>query len=142
MALNADLERVEVYLDDDAVPEAALDGRPIDIYDLSETVNGPVSIERGEAAVELVPVGVDPDHSAIGPEFRDRAGAVVGALEAADPEEIAAQKRREGEIEIEADGEVLVLDGEWVTVEEEYRAESGEAVEVLDSDYGTVLVVP
>jgi valyl-tRNA synthetase len=140
MALNSDLERVDVYLDEEAVPRDALEDQPIDIYDLSAALNGPVSIDRGEPAVELVPVGVDPDHSKIGPEFRDRAGAVVGALEEADPAAIAREKRRQGEIELDVGGEVLVLDGEWVTIEAEHRAESGAAVEVLEGDYGTILV--
>ncbi|MFB6184605.1 MAG: class I tRNA ligase family protein, partial [Haloarculaceae archaeon] len=135
MALNADLSKVEVYPDE--TPE-----RAVDTYDLSEAVNGPVHVRQGEPTVELVPVAVDPDHAIIGPEFRDRAGAVVAALEAADPEEIKRQKVQQGEIELDAGGEVVVVDGDAVEIVEEHRAESGEEVTVLESDTGTILVYP
>ncbi|WP_433625675.1 valine--tRNA ligase [Halomicrococcus sp. NG-SE-24] len=133
MALNADLDRIELYADLERAP---------DTYDLSETVNAPVYIEAGRPNVELVPVDVDPDHSAIGPEFRDKAGAVVAALEAADPAELKAQKETHGEITLDADGEEVTVDGDWIAVEEEYRAESGEEVVVLETDHATVLVFP
>jgi len=74
MALNAELEKVEAYPDE--TPGAA-----VDTYDLSEAVNGPVHVREGEPNVELVPVAVEPDHSTIGPEFRDQAGQVIAALE-------------------------------------------------------------
>ncbi|MFB6074574.1 MAG: valine--tRNA ligase [Haloarculaceae archaeon] len=135
MALNADLDRVEVYPDE--VPES-----PVDTYDLSEAVNAPVLIEAGEPSVELVPVEVAPDHAVIGPEFRDRAGAVVAELEAMDPAEVARQRDRHGEIEVALDGETATVPGEAVTVREEHRAASGEAVTVLESDTATVLVYP
>lgn len=131
MALNAELGRIEVYAEE----------AEFDTGDLRATVNAPVEIETGEPAVEMVPVGVDPDHSTIGPEFREQAGAVVGALEAADPAKIARQKRNNGEIELDAGGEVVVLDGDAVEIEEEQRA-AGETVEVLDIDGATVLVFP
>ncbi|EMA37637.1 valine--tRNA ligase [Halococcus hamelinensis] len=132
MALNAELDRVEVYPDDDT---------DFDTGDLAATVNAPVEVLAGEPDVEMTPVAVDPDHSEIGPEFRDRAGAVVGALEAADPAEVARQKRENGEIELDAGGEVVVLDPEMVSVVEERRA-AGETVEVLDVEGATVLVFP
>jgi valyl-tRNA synthetase len=135
MALNADLEKVEVY------PEAMPEG-PIDTYDLSEAVNGPVHIRKGVPTVELVPVEVEPDHSVIGPEFRDQAGQVVGALESMDPAEVKGQKNRHDEIEVDLGEEVAVIPGEAVTIQEEHRAESGEEVEVLEDDGTTILVYP
>ncbi len=132
MALNADLDRIEIYADD-------VTG--FDTGDLRATVNAPVAVETGDPDIEMVPVEVDPDHSQIGPEFRERAGAVVGALEAADPADIAAQKRQQGEIELDTGGEVAVLDGDAVDIHHEQRA-AGETVEVLDADGTTVLVFP
>jgi valyl-tRNA synthetase len=141
MALNAELDKVEVYPND--VPDA-----PVDTYDLSEAVNGPVLVREGVPSVELVPVEVQVDHSVVGPEFRDRAGAVVEALEAMDPEVIQGRKRT-GEIEVPLDAETAanatetaVVPGEAVTVHEEHRAASGEEVEVLEADTGTILVYP
>jgi valyl-tRNA synthetase len=133
MALNADLDRIEVYPDE--MPEA-----PVDTYDLSEATNAPVRVREGEPGVELVPVEIDPDHSTIGPEFRDQAGQVIGSLEAMDPGTIKQQKQRAGEIEIDLNGEVAVVPGDAVEVIEEHRAESGEEVVVLDGDESTILV--
>lgn len=133
MALNGEINRIELYDDSERHP---------DTYDLSEAVNGPVYLEEGRPNVELAPVGVDPDHSSIGPKFRDKAGAVVGALESADPAELKAQLDTHGEITLDAAGEEVTLDGDWVEIEEEYRAESGEEVEVLETEHATVLVFP
>ncbi|MFB6093929.1 MAG: valine--tRNA ligase [Halanaeroarchaeum sp.] len=135
LPLNADLERVELYVED--APE-----RAIDTYDLSETVNAPIRTMEGRPDVELVPVGVDPDESEIGPAFRSEAGAVLSALEAADPEAIQASLDSGGPIELAVDGEVVEIDREMVDVEEEYRARGGEEVDVLDVSFGTVLIFP
>ena len=133
LALNAPLERVEVYPEDK--PDV-----PVDTYDLSEAVNAPVHVREGVPGVELVPVEVEPDRSVIGPEFRSQAGQVVAALEAMDPATVESQKTVDGEIEVDLDGEVAVIPGEAVEIVEEHRAESGEEVVVLDSDLATVLV--
>jgi valyl-tRNA synthetase len=132
MALNADLDKVEIYPDE--TPERALD-----TYDLSEAVNAPVHVREGEPNIELVPVEIDPDHATIGPEFRDQAGEVIAALESMDPEDVKAQQAT-GEIEVDLGGEVVVLDGDAVDIVEEHRAESGEEVAVLDGDLSTVIV--
>ncbi|MFB6179727.1 MAG: valine--tRNA ligase [Halorientalis sp.] len=133
MALNAELDKVEIYPDE--TPE-----RAVDTYDLSEAVNAPVHVRKGEPAVELVPVSVDPDHSVIGPEFREKAGQVVGALEAADPGEIKREKQLDGEIELDLGEEVAVVPGDAITIHEEHRAESGEEVEVIESELATILL--
>jgi valyl-tRNA synthetase len=134
MALNAELDRVELYLDGD--------DRAVDTYDLSSAVNAPVYIETGRPNVEMVAVDVDPDHSTIGPEYRDRGGALVGALESADPAELTAQKETSGEVELDVGGEVVVLDADTFEVVEEQRAATGEEVAVLETDDATVLVFP
>lgn len=133
MALNAELGRVEVY--PETTPEA-----PVDTYDLSEATNAPVQVREGEPGVELVPVDIEPDHAVIGPEFRDQAGAVIGALSEMDPETIKRQQTIDGEIELEVNGEVAVIPGDAVDVVEEHRAESGEEVVVLESELATILV--
>ncbi len=133
LALNAELGRVEVYPDE--MPED-----PIDTYDLSEAINSPVVIRQGEPAVELVPIGIEPDHSVIGPEFRDKAGDVIAALESMDPATVKEQKRTEGEVEIEMGNEVAVVPGEAISIEEEHRAASGDAVTVVESGRATILI--
>ena len=133
MALNAELNRVEVYSEF---------GREFDTYDLSETVNAPVYPEEGNPNVELVPVGVDPDHSVIGPQFRDEAGQVIAALESSDFGRLKTDKEIEGELTLEVDGEEVTIDGDAVEIVEEYRAESGEEVEVIETENATVLAFP
>jgi valyl-tRNA synthetase len=92
----------------------------------------------------MVPVEVDPDHSVIGPEFRDRAGDVVAALETMDPAEVKAQLDTSGEVTLDvgADGEAqqVVLPAEAVDVIEEQRAASGEEVAVVEIEGATALV--
>ncbi|QLD89791.1 valine--tRNA ligase [Natronomonas salina] len=129
--LNADLDRVEVYLDEE---------RPLDTYDLADTVNGPVYVEEGRPNVELVPVDVDVEHSELGPVFRDQAGDVVAALEAADPAELQAELTTKGHVELDLDGETVTVEDEMFDVVEEQRAESGEEVVVLEAGEATVLV--
>jgi valyl-tRNA synthetase len=136
MALNTELDKVEVYPDD--APEE----RAIDTYDLSEAVNAPVLIREGVPNVELVPVEIDPDHSVIGPEFRDKAGQVVGALESMEPEEVKSQVDRTDEVEVDIGSEVAVIPAEAVDIVEEHRAASGEEVVVLESETATILLYP
>jgi len=135
MALNAQLEKVEVY------PGETPD-RAVDTYDLSEALNAPVHVRQGEPNVELVPVETDPDHATIGPEFRDQAGEVIAALESMDPAEVKSQKRYDDEIEVDLGSEIAVIPGEAVSVREEHRAESGEEVAVLETERATVLIYP
>ncbi|WP_331234862.1 valine--tRNA ligase [Natronorarus salvus] len=135
MALNADLDRIEVYVSLD-------EEYAVDTYDLSGAVNAPVYVEYGTPDVDLVPVAVEPDQSVIGPEFRSEAGAVMGALGEADPAEVKAQLDSTGEVELDVDDQVVVLEPDALEVREELQAEGGEEVEVLETDDATVLVFP
>ena len=130
--LNADLDRIEVYLDEK---------QPLDTYDLADTVNGPVYIEEGTPNVELVPVGVDIDHSELGPVFREKASAVVDRLEATDPVELQTELDTAGHIEFEIDGESLTVEPDMFDIVEEQRSEGGEEVIVLEAGEATILVV-
>ncbi|MDZ7702491.1 MAG: valine--tRNA ligase [Halobacteriales archaeon] len=134
MALNEELDRVELYLDGGE--------RHPDTYDLSETINAPVLLREGSPDVGLEPVGVDVDHSVVGPEFRERAGAVVAALESADPAELAAQSVSTGSVDLEVDGETVTVDADAFEVREEPRGEGGEEVAVLETDDATAIVYP
>jgi len=133
-ALNAELDRVELYQDGME--------RPPDTYDLAETINAPVLLREGSPNVELEPVGVEVDHSRVGPEFRDRANEVVAALESADPAELAAQSVSTGSVDLEVDGESVTVAAEAFEVQEEHRDEGGEEVAVIETDEATVIVYP
>ena len=133
MPLNEDLDRVELYF------EPGEDGT-LDTYDLSEAVNAPLKLVEGRPDVELVPVEADSDESEIGPEFRSEADAVMQAVDDTDPAEIQAQIHSGDTVTVEATGDEYELDAEWLTVSEEYRAESGEEVAVLEATFGTILI--
>ncbi len=137
IALNAELERVELYPEIETSEEYG-----IDTYDLSNAVNAPVYLRSGTPSIEIVPVEVEVDQRVVGPEFRDQTGAVVQALQDADPARVKREKRRQGEIEVQVNGEVLLVDGEAVTVREEQRAESGEEAALLETEHAQVVVVP
>ncbi len=137
LALNAELERVELFPTTELAEEHG-----VDTYDLSNAVNAPVYLRSGTPNVELVPVDIEVDQRIVGPEFREQAGAVISALEAVDPATIKRQKRRQGEIEVEVNGEVLLVDGEAVSVIEEQRAESGEEAYLLETAGAQIVVVP
>ena len=136
-ALNTELERVELY---PAVEIGEEHG--IDTYDLANAVNAAVYIRSGRPAVDLVPVEVSVDQRIVGPTFREQAGAVIDALETADPADLKRQKERDGEIEVQVDGELLVVEGDAITITEEHRAKSGEEVDLLETEHATVLIVP
>jgi len=127
MALNAELGRVEVYT-----------SHELDAGDASNALNADVQVTDGEPELEEVPVDVEPDMSALGPEFRDRADEVAGALKARDAEEVAREKD-EGIVRAETDGETQEIDADDVEIVNELRSE-GREVEVIEVDEATVLV--
>ena len=127
MALNADMGRVEVYADGE-----------FDAADAGNALNADVVVEDGEPKLQEVPVEVDPDMSVLGPQFRDSAGEVVGALQARDAGEVASEKD-EGVVNVEVDGETVELDADAVGIVNELRS-GGEEVEVIETDGATVLV--
>ena len=135
IALNEPLERVEVYTDIDLE-------KGLDTYDLSDTINGPVYVRAGRPNVERVPVEVEIDHSQIGPTFRDKASAVVSALESADPGEVQAELLSRGAVDIDANGEVVTVEGEAIEVREELRAGDDEPVVIVETEHTTLLVYP
>ena len=137
LALNAELERVEVY------PSVEIgEDHAIDTYDLSNAVNAPVYIRSGTPNVELVPVDIEVDQRIVGPEYREQAGAVIAALESIDPADAKAQKSRGEAIEIEIDGEVLLVDPAAVEIREEQQAAGGEVADLLETEQAQILVVP
>ncbi len=132
IALNEDLEQVEIYVD----------GSGVDTYDLSETINAPVLLREGTPDVDLVPVDININYQVVGPEFREQADAVISALESIDPAELQAQQVTSGEVEVSLNGDTVTVGGDAFDVVEEYRTESGEEVSVLDVQDATILVYP
>jgi valyl-tRNA synthetase len=125
MALNAPLGRLRVY------------GRIEDVTDIAGTVSADIEVMEGEPEFEYRVSGVKPRMSIIGPKFRDRAGAIIGALKSADPGSIA-QQAAGGAVELEVKGEMITLEPAAVEFEREILSE-GHAVDVLE--IGDVMVV-
>ncbi|MDZ7689462.1 MAG: valine--tRNA ligase [Halobacteriales archaeon] len=128
MALNAELGRVEVYVE----------GSTFEAGDASNALNAEVVVKDGEPELEEVPVEIEPDMSVLGPKYRDEAGALVGALKARDSGEVAREKQ-DGGVTVEIDGETVEVEADAVEVVNELRS-GGEEVEVIETDDATVLV--
>ncbi|NYT19230.1 MAG: class I tRNA ligase family protein, partial [Methanosarcinales archaeon] len=126
MALNAPLEKIEVY------------GTLGDASDLIGVTNSTVEIIEGEPDFEHVPVNIKPNMGIIGPKFRKQAGAIIKTLTSMDPVEVADIASK-GNINITVDGEDIELEPESVVIEKEVIS-AGRAVDVLDVN-GTVVVI-
>ncbi|WP_135604209.1 valine--tRNA ligase [Methanococcoides sp. NM1] len=126
MALNAPLEKIEVY------------GTLGDASDLIGVTNSTVEIIEGEPDFEHVPVNIKPNMGIIGPKFRKQAGAIIKTLTLMDPVEVADIASK-GNISITVDGEDIELEPESVVIEKEVIS-AGRAVDVLDVN-GTVVVI-
>ncbi len=133
MPLNAELAEVEVYPDEELA-------RQPETRDLENTINATVTIEEGEPPAELEPTAIEPDQAAIGQEFRDRTGPILGALEDASPAEVKRQLDEAGEVELDLGGEVVVVDADALSVTEEYDVESGVDAEVVESERAILLI--
>ncbi|MDY7082758.1 MAG: valine--tRNA ligase, partial [Halobacteria archaeon] len=95
LALNAELDSVEIYTEYE-----------IEVGDAANALNAEVVVESGSPELEEIPVEVDPDMSIIGPEYRDRAGDIVGALKAEDAGDVLEQKES-GTVTVEVDGDTV-----------------------------------
>ncbi|WP_440952742.1 valine--tRNA ligase [Methanococcoides sp. FTZ1] len=126
MALNAPLEKIEVY--------ATLE----DVSDLTGVTNSAVEVIEGEPDFEYVPVNIKPNMGIIGPKFRKQAGAIIKTLTSMDPVEVADIASK-GNINITVDGEDIELEPESIVIEKEVIS-AGRAVDVLDVN-GTVVVI-
>ncbi len=75
------------------------------------------------------PVGIKPVHAKLGPAFKAQAKAVVAALATMDPKDVTAQVASGG-IEINIDGETIMLSPEYVDIEKKLMLD-GKAVETI-----------
>ncbi|MFB6282796.1 MAG: valine--tRNA ligase [Halobacteria archaeon] len=128
MALNQELDKVEIYTEEE-----------LDPVDVGNTLNAETEVLNGEPELEEVPSGVDPDMSVLGPEFRGDAGKVAAALEERDPGELESEIQK-GEVVVEVDGEDKQLDPESAEVVTELRS-GGKEVEVFEVEDGDARVV-
>lgn len=126
MALNAPLEKIEVY------------GTLGDVSDLSGVTNSTVEVIGGEPDFEHVPVNIKPNMGIIGPKYRKQAGAIIKTLTSMDPVEVADIASK-GNISITVDGENIELEPESIVIEKDVIS-AGRAVDVLDVN-GTVVVI-
>jgi valyl-tRNA synthetase len=127
MALNAPLEKIEIY--------GSLD----DLTDVLGATNSPVEMIDGEPDFEHVPVNVKPNMGMIGPKFRGQAKAIINALTEANPKKIADEVAK-GKIVVDVDGETIELEPECVEIEKEVVS-AGRAVDVLDINGIPVVII-
>jgi valyl-tRNA synthetase len=125
MALNAPLGKIRMY------------GRIIDVADIAGTVNADIEVHEGAPEFEHRVSGIKPNMSVIGPKFKNKAGAIIGALKSADPLTIAEQAAN-GQISFEIKGENITLEPDAVGFEREILS-GGHAVDVLE--VGDLMVV-
>ncbi|MCD6461629.1 MAG: valine--tRNA ligase, partial [Thermoplasmata archaeon] len=101
--------------------------------DVLEDIRETLKVENLEVVdaggLSRKPVGVKPLPARIGPEFRDRAGAIMSALRNMDPAEAAAALSSGG-IQVDVDGERFNLTGEYVEIEEALVYGSEEVEEI------------
>ena len=127
MALNAPLPGITVYSELD-----------LETTDLKGVANSSVLSKTSRPEIEMLAAAVKPQMKILGPQFRDRAGRIIKALNAMDPA-LLAQAKASGSIQVEVDGEVLEVAPEAVEVVMETRSR-GQAVDVLKVGSATVLV--
>ena len=133
MALNADLDRVEVYGHvtgfEDAIAEA-MHVRSLETFD-----------ETPEVTTEVT--GVDLDYSLVGPEYGDRVGDIDAAIEAGEFEVREAQRGSDSRTESDAVDEELHVAGVELAPEmfemERERTYSGDG-EMVETENAVVVV--
>ncbi|MDP2218450.1 MAG: valine--tRNA ligase [Methanolobus sp.] len=127
MALNARLEKIELY------------GVDMAITDLIGVTNSPVEVIAGKPDFEHVPVNVKPNMGKIGPVFRGKAKAIIDALLEENPKKIADDISK-GKISVSVNGEIIELEADFVEVEKEVVS-AGRSVDVLDVSGMPVVIV-
>ena len=125
MALNAPLGRIRMY------------GSIVDVADIAGTVNADIEVHEGDPEFEHRVSGIKPNMSVIGPKFKNKAGAIIGALKSADPQTIAVQVAS-GSILLGLKDETITLEPDAVTFEREILS-GGHAVDVVE--VGKLMVV-
>lgn len=127
MALNAPLKLIEIYNAD------------VDVTDISNTITSPTHLIKGAPEFEHVPVEVKPNMGVLGPMFRNKAGAVIGALKALPPQK-AEEMKTAGKITIEIAGEMIDLDADVIEIKKEMIS-GGREVEILHVKEAVVVIV-
>ncbi|MCL2141845.1 MAG: valine--tRNA ligase, partial [Methanimicrococcus sp.] len=127
MALNAPLKKIEIYNAD------------VDIGDISSAVASPVDLIKGDPDFASVPTEVKPNMGLLGPQFRDKAGKIIGALKALPPQE--AEKMKEaGKITIDVGGEIIELGADAVEIKKELIS-NGREIDLLHVGAAVVVIV-
>lgn len=127
MALNAPLKRIEIY------------NAAVDPADIANTVTSPTDLIEGAPDFESVPTEVKPNMGMLGPMFRDKAGAVIGALKALPPQDAQAMKTA-GKIEVTVGGEKIELGADAIEIKNEMMS-SGREIDLIHVGGAVVVIV-
>ena len=128
--LNAPLALVEMVGADAAKLESAK-------QDIAETTKAAEVRIAPEAKLTEEIVGVKPVHAKLGPAFKAQAKAIVSAIAAMDPADVAA-KLATGPVSIDVDGTAVEVGAEFFELEKRLMLD-GRAVETLQ--IGNILVL-
>ncbi len=129
MPLNAQIAFLELIGPESSILESARD-------DISETAKASeIKIAESAELIEEV-VGVKPVHSKLGPTFKAAAKAIVAAISAMEPSEVAKQIA-DGSVKVDA-GEVYELGPEYFELDKRLTL-GGKAVETIQ--VGGILIV-
>ncbi|WNY23015.1 Valine--tRNA ligase [Methanimicrococcus hongohii] len=127
MALNAPLKKIEIY------------NAEVDTADISNTVTSPTDLIAGAPEFESVPVEVKPNMGMLGPMFRDKAGAVIGALKKLPPK-TAEEMKASGTITIDVAGESVELSADAIEIKKEMIL-AGREIDILHVDEAVIVIV-
>ncbi len=130
LPLNAPLALLELVGPEASILEAA----KADIADTTKAAQVNIS---AEADVTEEIVGVKPVHAKMGPAFKAKAKAIVAAVAAMDPKDVAAQLEN-GSLAIDVDGETVEVGPEFLEMETRLVMD-GKAVQTLQ--IGNILVL-
>ena len=127
MALNAPLKKIEIY------------NAAVDAADISNTVTSPTDLIEGAPEFEFIPVEVKPNMGMLGPMFRDKAGAVIGALKALPPK-TAEEMKAAGVVTVDVGGERIELGADSIEIKKE-MVSAGREVDILHVDEAVIVIV-
>ena len=128
--LNTELAKIELVGAEAACLEDAK-------ADIAETTKAKEIVIAPKAELNEEIVGVKPEFGKLGPAFKGQAKAIVAALNASDPKDIASQLAG-GKVVLDADGDKVELGPEFFKVEKRLML-GGKAVDTIQ--VGNVLIV-
>jgi len=132
LSLNAPLDRLDLY--DLGITE-------LDTVDLSSAVNSEVYLHKSTPDYERVLSDVSADYSQLGPKFGNDTEEVVKKVENTELETLES-KLNGDHFMLDVGGSSYEIPTEAFDLEYEFRGESGQRVEIIETDHATIVITP